>query len=126
LTNSQLKEASPTTVKQALNVNSLIDILYGEIEGTYEDGPSVLGGIIWFVSNSNALALAHTLDVPRTCAKGMTNRAVPMGGALVRWHVYEAMTQGPEAAVELAHGYTYSGHPLACAAALASLDDHMR
>ena len=52
----------------------------------------------------------------------MTNRAVPMGGVLVRWHVYEAMTQGPEAAVELAHGYTYSGHPLACAAALASLD----
>ncbi len=57
-----------------------------------------------------------------TCAKGMTNGAVPMGGVLVRKHVHEAMSQGPEAAVELAHGYTYSGHPLACAAALASLD----
>jgi beta-alanine--pyruvate transaminase len=36
--------------------------------------------------------------------------------------VHEAMSQGPEAAVEFAHGYTYSGHPLACAAALATLD----
>ena len=57
-----------------------------------------------------------------TCAKGMTNGAVPMGGVLVRRHVHEAMSQGPEPAVEFAHGYTYSGHPLACAAALASLE----
>jgi beta-alanine--pyruvate transaminase len=57
-----------------------------------------------------------------TCAKGMTNGAVPMGGVLVRQHVHEATAQGPEAVVELAHGYTYSGHPLACAAALAALD----
>jgi len=56
-----------------------------------------------------------------TCAKGMTNGAVPMGGVLVRDLVFDAMAQGPEAGVELAHGYTYSGHPLACAAALATL-----
>lgn len=68
-----------------------------------------------------AQALGVTPDLI-TCAKGMTNGAVPMGGVLVRDRVYEAMTQGPEAIVELAHGYTYSGHPLACAAALAALE----
>jgi beta-alanine--pyruvate transaminase len=52
----------------------------------------------------------------------MSNGAVPMGGVLVHHSVHEAMSQGPEATVELAHGYTYSGHPLACAAALATLD----
>jgi beta-alanine--pyruvate transaminase len=52
----------------------------------------------------------------------MTNGAVPMGGVLVHHHVHDTMSQGPEAAVEFAHGYTYSGHPLACAAALATLD----
>lgn len=68
-----------------------------------------------------AQALGVTPDLI-TCAKGMTNGAVPMGGVLVRDLVYDAMSQGPEATVELAHGYTYSGHPLACAAALAALD----
>jgi beta-alanine--pyruvate transaminase len=68
-----------------------------------------------------AQALGVTPDLI-TCAKGMTNGAVPMGGVLVRRHVHEALSQGPDTAVELAHGYTYSGHPLACAAALASLD----
>jgi len=68
-----------------------------------------------------AQALGVTPDLI-TCAKGMTNGAVPMGGVLVRRHIHEALSQGPEAAVELAHGYTYSGHPLACAAALAALD----
>jgi beta-alanine--pyruvate transaminase len=67
-----------------------------------------------------AQALGVTPDLI-TCAKGMTNGAVPMGGVLVRRHIHEALSQGPEAAVELAHGYTYSGHPLACAAALAAL-----
>jgi beta-alanine--pyruvate transaminase len=41
---------------------------------------------------------------------------------IVRKHVYDSFMQGPEHAIELFHGYTYSGHPLACAAALATLD----
>jgi beta-alanine--pyruvate transaminase len=57
-----------------------------------------------------------------TCAKGMTNAAVPMGGVIVRDEVYETMMSGPESAIELFHGYTYSAHPLACAAGLAALD----
>ena len=57
-----------------------------------------------------------------TFAKGVTSGTVPMGGVIVRKHVYDAFMQGPEHAIELFHGYTYSGHPLACAAALATLD----
>ncbi len=57
-----------------------------------------------------------------TFAKGVTSGTVPMGGVIVRKPVYDAFMQGPEHAVELFHGYTYSGHPLACAAALATLD----
>ena len=57
-----------------------------------------------------------------SCAKGMTNGAVPMGGVLVAGHVYDAFMAGPPEAIELLHGYTYSAHPLACAAGLATLD----
>jgi beta-alanine--pyruvate transaminase len=57
-----------------------------------------------------------------TFAKGVTSGTVPMGGVIVRKHVYEASMKGPEHAIELFHGYTYSGHPLACAASLAALD----
>jgi beta-alanine--pyruvate transaminase len=57
-----------------------------------------------------------------TTAKGLTNGAVPMGAVLLRDEVHDAFMQGPVGAVELSHGYTYSGHPLACAAALATLD----
>ncbi|CAB3645839.1 aspartate aminotransferase family protein [Achromobacter marplatensis] len=57
-----------------------------------------------------------------TSAKGLTNGAIPMGATLVQQHVYDAFMQGPESAIELAHGYTYSGHPVACAASLATLD----
>jgi beta-alanine--pyruvate transaminase len=57
-----------------------------------------------------------------TFAKGVTSGSVPMGGVLVRKHIYDAFMQGPEHAVELFHGYTYSAHPLACAAGLATLD----
>lgn len=57
-----------------------------------------------------------------TMAKGMTNGAVPMGGVAVRREIHDAFMTGPELAIELFHGYTYSGHPLACAAALATLD----
>ena len=57
-----------------------------------------------------------------TFAKGVTNAAVPMSGVLVRKGIYEAHMSGPEHLVELFHGYTYSGHPLAVAAGLATLD----
>src|SRR5580692_11299672 len=57
-----------------------------------------------------------------TFAKGITSGAVPMGGVIVRAPIYEAFMRGPEHVVELFHGYTYSAHPLACAAALATLD----
>ncbi len=56
------------------------------------------------------------------CAKGLTNGAVPMGAVLVRRDLYDDFMQGPELAIELTHGYTYSGHPLATAAAHAALD----
>lgn len=56
-----------------------------------------------------------------TCAKGLTNGAVPMGATIVGPHIYEAFMTGPEGSIELFHGYTYSGHPLACAAGLATL-----
>ena len=57
-------------------------------------------------------------------AKGLTNGAVPMGGVLVSGAVYNAFMNGPEQAIELMHGYTYSAHPLACAAGLATLAVH--
>jgi len=57
-----------------------------------------------------------------TFAKAVNSGTVPMGGVIVREHVYDAFMKGPENAIELFHGYTYSGHPLACAATLATLD----
>jgi beta-alanine--pyruvate transaminase len=59
-----------------------------------------------------------------TTAKGLTNGSVPMGAVFASDAVHEAFMQGPEAAIDLFHGYTYSGHPLACAAALAALDTY--
>ena len=57
-----------------------------------------------------------------TVAKGLTNGAVPMGATLVRKHVHDALMVGPPDVIEFSHGYTYSGHPLACAAGLAALE----
>jgi beta-alanine--pyruvate transaminase len=57
-----------------------------------------------------------------TFAKAVTSGTVPMGGVIVREAVHDAFMQGPENAIELFHGYTYSAHPLACAAGLATLD----
>jgi beta-alanine--pyruvate transaminase len=57
-----------------------------------------------------------------TFAKGITSGAVPMGGVIVRKGIYDAFMKGPEHVIELFHGYTYSAHPLACAAGLATLD----
>jgi beta-alanine--pyruvate transaminase len=59
-----------------------------------------------------------------TCAKGLTNGTVPMGGVIVRQPVHDAFMQGPEHLIEFFHGYTYSAHPLACAAGLATLDTY--
>jgi beta-alanine--pyruvate transaminase len=56
-----------------------------------------------------------------TVAKGLTNGAVPMGAVFVRKGIYDSFMAGPEQAIELFHGYTYSGHPLAAAAGLATL-----
>ncbi len=55
-------------------------------------------------------------------AKGVNSGAVPMGGVIARDGLYDAFMQGPEHTIELFHGYTYSAHPLACAAGLAALD----
>jgi beta-alanine--pyruvate transaminase len=68
-----------------------------------------------------ATRFAITPDII-TCAKGLTNGTVPMGAVICKNAIYEAFMQGPEWAVELFHGYTYTAHPLACAASLASLD----
>ena len=57
-----------------------------------------------------------------TFAKGVTSGAVPMGGVIVRAGIYDAFMQGPEHFPELFHGYTYSAHPLAVAAGVATLD----
>ncbi len=57
-----------------------------------------------------------------TFAKGITSGSVPMGGVIVRKGIYDTFMRGPEHVVELFHGYTYSAHPLACAAGLATLD----
>ncbi|MEW5769404.1 MAG: aspartate aminotransferase family protein [Pseudomonadota bacterium] len=58
-----------------------------------------------------------------TCAKGLTNGAVPMGAVAVKREIHDAFmaNSGPNA-IELPHGYTYTAHPIACAAAIASLD----
>ncbi|MFL5350927.1 MAG: aspartate aminotransferase family protein [Hyalangium sp.] len=57
-----------------------------------------------------------------TFAKGVNNGTVPLGGVIVRKELHDALMTGPEHAVEFFHGYTYSGHPLAVAAAHATLD----
>ncbi len=59
-----------------------------------------------------------------TMAKGLTSGTVPMGAVAVRDEIHDAFMNGPEEAIELFHGYTYSGHPLAAAAGLAALDTY--
>ncbi len=72
-----------------------------------------------------AQAFDVTPDLMAT-AKGLTNGSVPMGAVFAQRKVYEAFMQGPDNAIELFHGYTYSAHPAACAAALATLDIYAR
>ncbi len=61
-----------------------------------------------------------------TTAKGITNGVVPMGAVFVQRAIHDAFMQGPPDAIDFFHGYTYSGHPVACAAALAALDLYRR
>ncbi|MGF1621394.1 MAG: aspartate aminotransferase family protein [Rhodomicrobiaceae bacterium] len=57
-----------------------------------------------------------------TLAKGLTSASVPMGAVVVKQDIHDALMKGPEHVIEFFHGYTYSGHPLASAAAMATLD----
>ncbi|MCG2586050.1 aspartate aminotransferase family protein [Massilia sp. TS11] len=57
-----------------------------------------------------------------TTAKALTNGVVPMGAVLVKQQIHDTIVNGAPAGIELFHGYTYSGHPLACAAGLATLE----
>ena len=59
-------------------------------------------------------------------AKGITNGAVPMGAVVVRSGIYQSVVDATESGIEFFHGYTYSGHPLACAAGLATLELYQR
>src|SRR5947207_2929151 len=61
-----------------------------------------------------------------TTAKGLTNAAFPMGAVFASRAVHDAIVAGPENLIELFHGYTYSGHPAACAAGLAALNIYHR
>ncbi|WAC71228.1 aspartate aminotransferase family protein [Roseateles sp. SL47] len=59
-----------------------------------------------------------------TVAKGLTNGCVPMGAVFARQSIHDTFMQGPDHLIEFFHGYTYSAHPLACAAGLATLDTY--
>jgi beta-alanine--pyruvate transaminase len=59
-----------------------------------------------------------------TVAKGLTNGCVPMGAVIAKDTIYDAFMNGPEHLIEFLHGYTYSAHPLACAAGLATLETY--
>nr|WP_176855206.1 aspartate aminotransferase family protein [Donghicola mangrovi] len=61
-----------------------------------------------------------------TTAKGITNGTLPMGAVFAQGFIHDAFMTGPEGMIELFHGYTYSGHPVACAAGLATLDIYER
>jgi beta-alanine--pyruvate transaminase len=57
-----------------------------------------------------------------TCAKGITSGTVPMGAVIAKQAIHDVFMNGPEHLIEFFHGYTYSAHPLACAAGIATLD----
>lgn len=59
-----------------------------------------------------------------TTAKGLTNGSVPMGCVLMKKHIHDALMMGPADVIDVFHGYTYSGHPLASAACLATLETY--
>ena len=72
-------------------------------------------------ANFAAQRIGVTPDII-TFAKAVTNGVIPLGGAIAHQSVYDALMRGPEKTIELFHGYTYSGHPMACAAGLATLE----
>jgi beta-alanine--pyruvate transaminase len=74
-------------------------------------------------SNTGAAEFGVTPDL-MTTAKQLTNGVIPMGAVIVKQEIYDTfmLMGGPEYMLELPHGYTYSAHPMACAAALAALD----
>ena len=76
-------------------------------------------------ANFGSERLGVTPDII-TMAKGLTNAAVPMGAVAVKGEIYDAVVNGAPGGIELFHGYTYSGHPLAAAAAIATLELHRR
>src|SRR6185295_18764194 len=82
--------------------------------------------ITGFGRTGNAFA-AQTIGVTPdmiTVAKGLTNGAVPMGAVIAKQEIHDAFMNGPEHLIEFFHGYTYSAHPLACAAGLATLETY--
>lgn len=74
-------------------------------------------------TNFGAQRFGVTPDM-MTVAKGITNGCVPMGAVLCKQEIHDTFMTGPEHLIEFFHGYTYSAHPLACAAALGTLDTY--
>jgi len=74
----------------------------------------------------SAFAAQHYGVLPdmMTTAKGLTNGVIPMGAVLTTAEVHDAFMQGPEHMIELFHGYTYSGNPIASAAGIATLETY--
>jgi beta-alanine--pyruvate transaminase len=83
----------------------------------------VITGFGRLSTNFGAERLGVTPDI-MTMAKGLTNAAVPMGAVATTDVVHDAIIHGSPSGIELFHGYTYSGHPLASAAAIATLELH--
>ena len=74
---------------------------------------------------NHLLLITFGIEADIVCtAKAIANGVIPMGAVFAHDHVYDAFMQGPEELIELFHGYTYSGNPMACAAALATLDTY--
>ncbi len=82
--------------------------------------------ITGFSRLGSGFAAEHFGVVPdiMTMAKGLTNAAVPMGAVACADAVYDTVVNGVPGGIEFFHGYTYSGHPLACAAAIAAIRIH--
>ena len=74
----------------------------------------------------SAFAAQHFDVLPdmMTTAKGLTNGVIPMGAVITTGEVHDAFMNGPEHVIELFHGYTYSGNPIAAAAGIATLDTY--